>query len=135
MTKHIRDVQILYYDDLGSLDEFGRFLMKPGVACVGDLTVQSCHLRPHFMPAIAAALAAGKCTLAPTQFFLGPACDAWIGDYHVVTAPGEDIESEIDPDRRCHRALLGRRHSNLQTHVPAATVTAKHAGADIRILG
>jgi len=59
MTNHIRDFQILYDDEIGSLDEPGRFLMKPAIAGIGDLTVQSCHLHTHFMAAMTASLAAG----------------------------------------------------------------------------
>jgi len=127
MTHHIRDFQILYRDQIGSLDQLGRFLMKPGVTCVGDLTVQSCHLRTHFIPAMATSLAAGKRALASTQLFLGSLCKAWIGDNDVIAAIGEHFEPEIDADRRRNRALRLLRHSNLQTHTPAATVTAKHA--------
>ena len=89
MTKHIRDVQILYYDDIGSLDELGGFLMKPGVAGVGDLTVQSCNLRTHFMAAIAASLASGQRALPAAQFLLRLSCNAWIRDLHVVAAIAE----------------------------------------------
>ena len=59
MANHVRDVQILYDDEIGSLDEPGRLLMKPAIAGIGDRTVHSCHLRTHFMAAMAASLAAG----------------------------------------------------------------------------
>ena len=59
MTNHVRDIQIFYRDQIGSLDERGRLLMKPRVAGVGDLTVHSCDLLTRFMAAMAAALAAG----------------------------------------------------------------------------
>ena len=48
---------------------------------------------------MASSLAAGERALAPTQFFLGALCNAWIGDNHVIAAKGEHFESEIDADR------------------------------------
>jgi hypothetical protein len=127
MTKHIRDVQILYRDEIGALDELGRFPMKPGVAGVGDLAVQSCHFCTRFMAAIAASLASGQRALPAAQFLLGPECNAWIGDHHVVAAPGEHFESEIDTDRRCHRALLSNCYLDLQADEPSGPIATEHA--------
>ena len=45
MTNHVRDLQIFYDDEIGSLNELRRFPMQPSVARVGDLTVYSGHLR------------------------------------------------------------------------------------------
>ena len=59
MTNHIRDFQILYDDEIGSLDEPSRFLMKPAIAGIGDLAVHSRHLHAHFVAAMTASLAAG----------------------------------------------------------------------------
>ena len=99
MMHHIRDLQFLYRDEIGSLDQLGRFLMQPAVASVSDLAVQSCQVRTHFMATMATPLAAGKRALAPPQFFLGSLCNAWIWDNHIVAAKGEHFESEIHANR------------------------------------
>jgi len=70
MTNHIRDLQIFYDDEIGSLDEPGRFLMKPAIAGIGNLTVHSsATCAPHLYGGDDCSLAAGERALPAAQSF------------------------------------------------------------------
>jgi hypothetical protein len=133
MTNHVRDVQIFYRNQVGALDQRGRLLMKPGIARIGDLTIQLCYPRTRFRTTLTAWLTARQCALSTAQLLLSSLRDAWIGDYHVIAVISEHSQAQIHSDCRCNRALLGRRHRNLQTDVPAATITTQYTRANISL--
>jgi hypothetical protein len=93
MTNHVRDFQILYDDEIGSLDEPSGLRMKPAITGVRDLSVHPCHLHTHFVAAMTASLAAGERTLHSAKFRFGSSCNARIWDRHVVAAIGEYLKS------------------------------------------
>jgi hypothetical protein len=96
--------------------------------------MQSSDARAYLSSAVAATLAPGKRSLLPPQFLLCFLRDPWIGDHHVVATVGEYLKTQVNADSRGHGALLGHRYGNLQIDVPAATVTAEYARANINAI-
>src|SRR6266513_1124871 len=134
MTNQVRDVQILYSDQIGALYQSCRLLMQPGIARVRDLAVQSLDLRTHLPAAVAAALAARQRALTAAQFFFCALRDARVRDHHVVAAIGEHLEAEIDAHRRLNRTFLGNLCGDGQANMPAATIATEHTRANVRLI-
>src|SRR6266513_1491688 len=134
MTNQVRDVQILYSDQIGALYQSCRLLMQPGIARVRDLAVQSLDLRTHLPAAVAAALAARQRALTAAQFFFCALRDAWVRDHHVVAAIGEYLEPWIHAHRRSNRTFLGNLCGDGQANMPAATIATEHTRANVRLI-